>query len=147
MFGKRDFYYISEDDEYRCPAGERLIWRFTTVEKEQTLHCYWSSNCQACTLKSQCTTSKERRIKRWEHESVIEAVQERLDRYPETMRIRRSIVEHPFGTLKSWMGWTHFQTKTLSRVSTEMSLHVLAYNLKRVMKIIGIKPLIQSLQA
>jgi hypothetical protein len=88
-----------------------------------------------------------RRIARWEHEAVVEALQVRLDREPERMRARRQTVEHPFGTIKSWMGSTHFQMKTLERVSTEMSLHVLAYNLKRVMRIMGPKPLMAAIRA
>jgi hypothetical protein len=132
-FDKRDFVYIAEVDEYRCPAGQRAIKRFTTVEHGMTLHKYWSSACPRCPLKAQCTTGDYRRIARWEHEAVLEAMQERLDRQPEAMKLRRQTVEHPFGTLKAWMGATHFLTKGLPRVSTEMSLHVLAYNLKRVL--------------
>jgi len=147
LFSKRDFQYLPETDEYSCPAGERLIWRMTQEKDGLTLHSYWSSNCQACYIKAECTTGKERRVTRWEHEAVIEAMQSRLDRDPEKMRTRRETVEHPFGTIKAWMGSTHFQTRTLKRVSTEMSLHVLAYNLKRVMNIMGIKPLIQAIQA
>ncbi len=147
QFAKRDFIYRPEDDEYECPAGERLQWRFETVEKGQTLHKYWSSACPGCAIRSQCTTGTYRRIARWEHEAVVDALQARLDREPERMRARRETVEHPFGTIKSWMGATHFQMKTLKRVSTEMSLHVLAYNLKRVMTIIGVKPLIAAIQA
>ena len=112
-----------------------------------TLHSYWSSNCQTCSIKAECTTGKERRVTRWEYEAVIDALQARLERDPEKMRIRRETVEHPFGAIKAWMGSTHFQTKTLKRVSTEMSLHVLAYNLKRVMNIMGVQPLIQAIQA
>ncbi|MFI5224298.1 MAG: IS1182 family transposase, partial [Nitrospirales bacterium] len=134
-FGKQDFVYIVKDDEYRCPAGQRLIKHMTTVDHGMTLHSYWCSVCPACPMKVQCTTGKERRVRRWEHEAVIDAMQARLDRDPEKMRVRRQTVEHPFGTIKAWMGATHFLTKTLGRVSTEMSLHVLAYNLKRVMKI------------
>jgi len=147
LFGKRDFVYLSETDAYRCPAGQSLIWRFTTVEKGLTLHCYWSSTCKACPLKTQCTSSPQRRVKRWEHEAVIDAMQQRLDQDPDKMRIRRQTVEHPFGTLKAWMGSTHFLMRTLNHVSTEMSLHVLAYNLKRVMKILGIAPLMQTMCA
>ena len=147
LYGKRDFHYDPEDDSYRCPAGERLIRHMTTQEKGQTLHRYWCSVCQTCSLKPHCTTGKQRRVTRWEHEAVLEAVQARLDRDPDKMRTRRATVEHPFGTLKAWMGSTHFQTKTLNRVSTEMSLHVLAYNLKRVMNILGVKPLIEAIQA
>jgi transposase len=145
-FGKQDFRYVAEEDVYLCPAGERLIWRFTTEEKGQVLHCYWSSACEKCAIKRLCTTGKQRRIKRWEHEHVLEAVQQRLDEHPEIMRRRRETVEHPFGTIKSWMGSTHFQMKTLKRVRTEMALHVLAYNLKRVMNIIGIAPLIAAMR-
>jgi hypothetical protein len=144
---KRDFVYIAEDDEYRCPAGQRAIKRFTTIEHGMTLHKYWSSACPRWPLKAQCMTSDYRRITRWEHEAVLEAMQDRLDRHPDAMRLRRQTVEHPFGTLKAWMGATHFLTKRLPRVSTEMSLHVLAYNLKRVMQIMGIVPLMQAMRA
>ena len=147
MFSKRDFIYRAEDNEYECPAGERLIWRFSTEEKGQTIHKYWSSNCQRCAIRDQCTSGKYRRIGRWEHEAVVEAVEARLDKEPERMRARRETVEHPFGTLKCWMGYTHFQTRTLKRVSTEMSLHVLAYNLKGVVNIMGILPLIEAIEA
>ena len=145
-FGKQDFIYVAQDDEYRCPAGQRLIKHMTTVEDGMTLHCYWCSVCPACPMKAQCTTGKERRVKRWEHEAVLDAMQARLDRDPDKMRVRRQTVEHPFGTIKSWMGSTHFLTKTLDRVSTEMSLHVLAYNLKRVMQILGVGPLLEAMR-
>ena len=147
LFSKRDFQYQPEADTYRCPAGERLIWRMTQEKDGLTHHSYWSSNCQACSLKARCTTGKERRITRWEHEAVLEALEARLDKEPERMRVRRQTVEHPFGTLKTWMGHTHFQMKTLKHVSTEMSLHVLAYNMKRVMNILGAKPLIRAIRA
>ena len=130
-FGKQDFIYSAAEDEYRCPAGQRLTWRFTNVEHGLTLRHYWTGACAD---------------KRWEHEAVIDAMQQRLDRAPDTMRIRRQTVEHPFGTLKAWMGATHFLTKTLNRVSTEMSLHVLAYNLKRVIAILGVEPLVAAIR-
>src|SRR3982074_3632554 len=110
-FGKQDFVYIPEEDAYRCPADQRLTWRFTSAEKGMTLHSYWTSKCAECPLKPQCTTGKERRIKRWEHEAVIDAMQDRLDRAPKSMRVRRATVEHPFGTLKAWMGAPHFKTR------------------------------------
>jgi transposase len=147
LFGKRDFRYLPEEDAYQCPAGERLIWRMTTQEKGQTLHRYWSSACPGCRLKARCTHGKERRVTRWEHEAVLDRVQARLDREPEKMRLRRQTVEHPFGTIKSWMGYTHFLTKTLARVRTEMSLHVLAYNLKRVINILGTGSLLEAMRA
>jgi transposase len=146
-FGKQDFAYLPEQDVYRCPSGALLPRHMTTVEKGLTLHRYWDrASCQSCRLKPQCTPSVERRVTRWEHEAVIEAMQERLDRAPKSMRIRRATVEHPFGTLKAWMGATHFKTKSLKNVSTEMSLHVLAYNLKRVIAILGAGPLILAMR-
>ena len=106
-----------------------------------------SSRCPDCPIRSQCTTSKYRRVSRWEHEEVIETLERRLDREPERMRVRRTTSEHPFGTLKAWMGATHFQTRTLPRVSTEMSLHILAYNLKRVINIMGAKPVMAAIRS
>jgi transposase len=144
-FGKQDFVYLPEEDVYRCPAGERLTWRFDNVEGGLTIRHYWTTACQACPIKARCTPGKERRIRRWEHEGVIDAMQDRLDRAPEMMRIRRQTAEHPFGTIKAWMGATHFLTKTLGRVGTEMSLHVLAYNLKRVIAILGVGPLLEAI--
>lgn len=125
-------------------AAPRAIKRFTTIEHGMTLNRYWSSACPKCPIKARCTPSRYRRITRWEHEAVLDAMQDRLDRQPDAMQLRRQTVEHPFGTLKAWMGSTHFLTKRLPRVSTEMSLHVLAYNLKRVMQIVGIVPLMQA---
>jgi transposase len=146
-FGKQDFVYIAADDVYRCPAGERLTYRYTNREDGKTLRRYWTSTCKTCALKAQCTTGSERRITRWEHEAVLEKVQDRLDHNPAAMGIRRQTVEHPFGTIKCWMGWTHFLTKRLPKVATEMALHVLAYNMKRVMAIIGVAGLLQALAA
>ncbi|MDI5985351.1 IS1182 family transposase [Halomonas sp. M4R5S39] len=147
LFPRGAFRYSSESNEYICPARQRLIWRFETIENGQKLHCYWSSACGSCSIKEKCTTGQQRRIKRWEHEDVLEAAQSRLDWNPEMMRLRRQTVEHPFGTLKAWMGSTHFLTRRLKNVSTEMSLHVLAYNLKRVMSILGVNELIRAARA
>jgi len=146
-FGKQDFVYVAADDVYFCPAGEQLTYRYTNEENGKTLRRYWTTACQACVLKSKCTTGKERRISRWEHEAVLETVQARLDRNPDKMRVRRQTVEHPFGTIKSWMGSTHFQMKTLEHVGTEMALHVLAYNMKRVMRILGVGGLMEAIRA
>jgi transposase len=147
QFVKADFVYMAADDVYLCPAGERLTYRYTSEEKGLNQRRYWTSACQSCAIKDQCTTAKERRITRWEHEHVLEVVEQRLDENPDAMRVRRQTVEHPFGTIKCWMGATHFQTRTLKRVATEMALHVLAYNLKRVMNILGVGALIEALQA
>jgi transposase len=146
-FGKQDFVYLADEDVYRCPAGERLTYRYTNEEDGKVLRRYWTTACPECPLKSQCTKGPERRITRWEHEHVLEAVQQRLDANPEAMRQRRETVEHPFGTIKARMGSTHFLMKTLPKVASEMALSVLAYNLTRVMNIVGIKPLIAALQA
>jgi transposase len=146
-FDKRDFVYDTQRDEYRCPAGERAIFRFATIEKGMTIRKYWPSACPGCSLQPRCTTSNYRRIARWEHEAVLDGMQRRLDRAPQTARVRRQTVEHVFGTLKSWMGSTHFLTRTLPRVRTEMSLQTLAYNMKRAMKIVGVAPLLQAMRA
>jgi hypothetical protein len=146
-FGKQDFVYIAEEDVYRCPAGERLTYRCTNEEDGKFLRRYWTTACPECPLKSQCTKGPERRIARWEHEHVLEAVQQRLDANPQAMRQRRETVEHPFGTMKARMGATHFLTKTLPKVAAEMALSVLAYNLTRVMNIVGIKPLMAAIAA
>jgi hypothetical protein len=138
-FDKSDFVYVAKNDEYQCPAGERAIYRFSSIERNGLkTRLYWTSACPGCPIKNQCTPSDYRRIRRWEHEEVLERVQQRLDRKPMAMTLRRCTVEHVFGTLKYWMGWTHFLTRKLEHVSTEMSLHVLAYNLKRVIAILGI---------
>jgi transposase len=146
-FGKQDFVYLADENVYRCPAGEKLKYRYTNEEHGQTLHRYWTDACRTCPLKAQCTTGRERRITRWEHEEVVEAVQERLDKNPEAMRTRRETVEHPFGTMKMRMGATHFLMKTLPKVATEMALHVLAYNLTRVLNIVGVKPIMAAVRA
>jgi transposase len=133
-FGKQDFVYIAKDDE--PPSGGSAIDQARDDNRGRHDPAQLLVFA-ACPMKAQCTTGKERRVKRWEHEAVIEAMQARLDRDPEKMRVRRQTVEHPYGTIKAWMGATHFLTKMLGRVTTEMSLHVLAYTLKRVTKILG----------
>jgi transposase len=146
-FGKQDFVYLPKEDVYRCPAGEKLTYRFTREEAGKTVYRYWTTACPRCPLKAQCTPGAQRRITRWEHEHVLEAVQQRLDANPQAMRVRRETAEHPFGTLKMRMGATHFLMKRLPKVATEMALHVLAYNLTRVMNIIGVKPLLVAIRA
>jgi len=145
-FGKQDFRYVTEEDIYICPAGERLTYHYTNEENGLVLRRYWTNACPSCPIKHQCTTGKERRITRWENERILEAVQRRLDEHPEKMRQRRETVEHPFGTIKARMGATHFLTKTLPRVAAEMALHVLGYNLTRVMNIVGVQPLMAAMR-
>jgi transposase len=146
-FGKQDFVYLPKEDAYRCPAGERLPYRYTSEEADKMLRRYWTNVCKNCSIKSQCTPGLERRITRWEHEHLVDAVQQRLDANPLAMRLRRETVEHPFGTMKARMGATHFLTKTLPKVAAEMALSVLAYNLTRVMNIVGAKPLMAAIAA
>lgn len=147
LFDKRDFVYDAKTDQYRCPAGKIAIHRFTTEEAGKTLHKYWSSDCPQCLLKPRCTKGQNRRIARWEHEDILDVVQQRLEGAPAAMKLRRQTVEHVFGTLKAWMGPGHFLTRTLPRVRTEMSLQVLAYNLKRTIKILGARPLMTAMKA
>jgi transposase len=146
-FGKQDFRYVAHEDVYICPAGETLHYRYTNEEDGLILRRYWTNACQSCPIKKNCTSGKERRITRWEHEHVLEAVQRRLDEHPEKMRQRRETVEHPFGTIKARMGATHFLMKTLPRVASEMALHVLAYNMTRAMSIMGVRPLMAAMRA
>ncbi|MGA7948716.1 MAG: IS1182 family transposase, partial [Thiobacillaceae bacterium] len=146
-FDRADFIYDAQKNEYRCPAGQHLVWRYASLQDGLIQHRYWSSNCPQCAIKEKCTPGEQRRVTRWENEEVLEAMQARLDERPDSMRLRRQTVEHPFGTIKLWMGSAHFLTKTLARVSTEMSLHVLAHNLKRVMKLLGAGVLIRAMMA
>ena len=146
-FGKQDFVYCAGRDIYRCPAGQELSHRSTSTEDGKVLKRYWTSVCGECALKPQCTTGPQRRVTRWEHEHVLKAAQERLDKNPEAMRVRRETAEHPFGTMKARMGTTPLLMKTLPKVATEMALSVLAYNFTRVMNILGAKPLMAAIAA
>jgi transposase len=148
LFTGQDFIYDAEKDHYICPAGEHLTRGLVRSDRRGDIdHYRHLTACFTCPLKPKCTPDKLKRIKRWKHERVLDAMQARLDRMPDAMGVRRQTVEHPFGTIKAWMGSTHFLTRTLKRVSTEMSLHVLAYNLKRVITIIGVGPLLQAIRA
>ena len=147
LFDKRHFVYDPKSNTYQCPAGELLIERFRSLEKGRPHITYWSSSCKNCTLKSSCTTSDQRRIKRWENEAILDQMQSNLESMPEAMKIRRCTIEHTFGTLKHWMGASHFLMKTKAHVSTEMSLHILAYNMKRVISIMGSVALMKAMVA
>ena len=146
-FGKQDFRYVAEDDVYICPAGERLDYHYTNVEKGLTLRRYWNNICRTCAIKDQCTTGKERRIARWEHEHLTEEMYARMAENPGLMRTRRCTVEHPFGTIKAWMGSTHFLTRGFPNVKAEMALNVLSYNIKRMINMIGVPALIAGMTA
>ena len=144
-FVKADFHYSPERDVYHCPAGRELIYRYTRQEGGLNVRRYWINECQNCEFQDQCTSGKERRISRWEHEYLVDEMRSRLGRDPDPMTLRRCTVEHPFGTIKAWMGSTHFQMRRLKNVRTEMALHVLAYNIKRAVNIIGVRQLMTAM--
>ena len=146
-YSKADFRYDAKANEYICPAGERLSYRYDSEEQGKTLWVYWTTRCSDCPLKADCTTGKERRIKRWEKEHILEAADALLKENPDAMRQRKQIAEHPYGTIKHWMGSTHFLMKRLPNVRAEMSLHVLAYNLRRAINILGVPRIMEQLQA
>jgi transposase len=146
LFTGQDFIYDAENDRYTCPAGQDLTKGKVRSDRRDTIDHYRNlTACPSCALKPRCTLDKVKRVKRWEHEGVLDKMQARLDRMPDAMTIRRQTVEHPFGTLKAWMGTTHFLTRTLEKVKTEMSLQVLAYNLKRMINIFGVTPLMKAI--
>ena len=151
LFTGQDFVYDAEQDHYTCPAGQHLIKGFARSDRqadgEEMDHYRNLTACRDCALKPRCTPAETRRVKRWVHEGVLDAMQARLDRMPDAMKIRRQTVEHPFGTLMAWMGATHFLTRTLAKVRTEMSLQVLAYNMKRMIQIFGVAPLMAAIRA
>ena len=148
LFTVADFVYDAENDRYTCPAGEHLTKGKVRSDRRDNVDHYRNlTACLTCALKPRCTPDKVKRLKRWEHESVLDKMQARLDHMPEAMTIRRQTVEHPFGTLKAWMGSTHFLTRTLEKVKTEMSLQVLAYNMRRMINIFGVNPLMQAIAA
>ena len=145
MFVKADFHYEPDRDVYRCPAGNALTYRYTREEDGLRLRRYWINDCQRCPLQHRCTSGKERRITRWEHEHLIDDMRERLGRDPDPMTLRRCTVEHVFGTIKAGMGATHFQMRRLKNVRTEMALHVLAYNVKRMISLVGARSLLAAI--
>lgn len=145
-FDKADFVYMPDEDTYLCPAGERLTYHFTSELDGKMMRSYWTTACETCPIKSKCTTGKERRVRRWEHEAILDRVQKRLDDNPEKIPLRSKTVEHPFGTIKAWMGATHFKMRTLANVATEIALHVLAYNMMRVMAVLGVPRLVEAMR-
>lgn len=146
-FDRADFVYDAEKDAYECPAGRWLPYHYRNEQDGKTVRNYWTNDCVTCVIKHRCCTGKERRVRRWEHGDILERVQKRLDDEPEKVPLRSKTVEHPFGTIKAWMGATHFKTKTLRHVATEMALHVLAYNMTRVIAILGVPGLVKAMKA
>ncbi len=146
QFTRADFRYDEKKNEYRCPAGETMPYKFSTKERGKLMYVYMTFQCPGCPLKAKCTEGVDRRIKRWEHEQVLEAAAVALAKNPDAMRLRKQVVEHPFGTIKHWMGSTHFLMKRLENVQTEMSLQVLAYNMRRAVNILGVPAMLAALQ-
>jgi len=149
IFNRSKFKYDENKDVYICPANKEMKYRFSGVEKGLTMKRYMLDvmTCRACSLKSQCSNSNSpRRMARWEHQGRLDRMTDLMTSMPDSMLIRKQTVEHPFGTIKSWMGSTHFLTRRFKNVSTEMNLYVLAYNLKRVIQIMGVKSLIGAMQ-
>ena len=141
-----DFLYDAERDVYVCPAGEDLTYRYTTEERGIPIRRYWINGCKTCPLRSNCTTGNERRISRWEREDLVDDMDSRLGRDPDYMTVRRCTVEHPFGTIKAWMGGTHFLMRRLKNVRSEMALNVLAYNIKRMLALLGVRGLMCAMR-
>ena len=146
-FDKADFVFMPDEDTYICPAGERLTYHFTSELDGKMMRSYWATACETCPVKNKCTTGKERRVRRWEHEAILERVQKRLDDDPTKIPLRSKTFEHTFGTIKARMGATHFKMKTMKHVATEMALHVLAYSMMRVMVILGVPEMIKEMRA
>ena len=146
-FGKQDFVYCRDEDALQLPGGPSADLSHNDARGRQGDASLLDDGVRQLPAEEEVHNGAERRIPRWEHEHVLEAVQARLDADPHAMRRRRETVEHPFGTLKARMGATHFLMRTLPKVAAEMALHVLAYNLTRVMNIVGIKPLMAAIRA
>jgi transposase len=148
LYTNKDFRYDAEQDCYHCPAGQSLTKRGSFVKGNRNMTEYGTSACHGCLVRSACTHKKHggRRIYRWEHESIVDALRERMEQHPEKMQLRKELVEHPFGTMKQWMGHGSFLMRGLEKVSTEFSLTVLAYNIKRVLSILGVNRLIAVLK-
>jgi transposase len=146
LFSKDDFTYDGATDTYQCPAGERLTFRFATVERDRPIRYYATSACRACPLKQQCTRNKGgRRLTRWVDEHLLEEMERRVRSRPEVMKQRKQLVEHPFGTMKRGWDQGFFLLRGLEKVRTEFSLTVLAYNLRRVLNLVGIPRLMAAL--
>ena len=146
LFSKDDFRYDPEQDCYWCPAGEQLSFRFQTTELRREIKYYTTPACRTCTLRLHCTTNQGgRRLTRWVHEDLLDEMQHRVRASPEKMKLRKCLAEHPFGTIKRAWNQGHFLTRGLPSVATEMSLTVLAYNLKRVIRVLGVPKMLEAL--
>jgi transposase len=146
LFTKADFIYEPDKDCYRCPAGKELSYRYQSLEQGRLMRTYQISGCKSCGLRSQCTINKKgiRAIKRWVDEAILEAMARRIAEHPETVELRKCLAEHPFGTIKRAMNQGYFLMRGLNKVGIEMSLTILAYNLKRVINILGVRTMMAA---
>ncbi|MGA2787686.1 MAG: IS1182 family transposase [Verrucomicrobiota bacterium] len=145
LYGKSRFVYDEQKAVYVCPAGAELTYRFATYELGRELRYYRASGCKSCALKKQCTRNKANRtITREENEGLMEAMAARMKMQPEKFKLRKTLAEHPFGTIKRWFGYTHFLLKGLEKVRTEWSLTTLVYNLKRVLNLVSFEQLMMA---
>ena len=145
MYGKRQFQYDPGKDVYVCPAGAELTYRFHTYELGRELRYYRARGCKGCALKPQCTRNKANRtITREANEALMEAMAARMQAQPGKFKLRKTLAEHPFGTIKRWFGYTHFLLKGLAKVRCEWSLTTLAYNLKRVLNLVSFERLMAA---
>jgi transposase len=145
MFSKEHFTFIPESDSYRCPAGKSLTYRFSTTERGRDIRYYMASDCKRCPIKVNCTGNDYRRLTRLEDEALLDDMAVRLKQNPQKYSLRQTLSEHPFGTLKRNMNQDHFLMRGLEKVKTEMSLSVIAYNLKRAFNILGVISMIAAL--
>jgi transposase len=145
LFTKEDFIYEPDKDCYRCPAGKELSYRYQTLEQGRPTRIYQISGCKSCGLRSKCSINKKgiRAIKRWEDEAILEAMARRIAENPEKVELRKCLAEHPFGTIKRAMNQGYFLMRGLTKVRAEMSLTILAYNLKRVINILGVRTMVE----
>jgi transposase len=145
-FHKSEFRYEAERDVYHCPGGAVLSRVTQSGKRGQLVYFYGNAKaCRGCPLRAQCTTADYRRVERWEHEAVLDRATARLAAAPEMMKLRRSVVEHPFGTIKFWGGHWAVQTRGMAGARTEFTLSVLAYNLRRLLKLVPMPKLLAEL--
>jgi len=146
LFTKEDFVYDPQKDCYRCPAGKELSYRSEMVEQGRPVRCYEIFGCKSCELKSKCSINKRgrRRITRWVDEAILEAMARRVAEHPEKVELRKCLAEHPFGTIKRVMNQGYFLMRGLTKVGAETSLTILAYNLKRVINILGVRTMMEA---
>ena len=145
LYGKSQFKHDAVKDVYVCPVGKELTYRFATYELGRELKYYRANGCKGCALKSRCTRNQANRtITREENEHLMEAMAARMKQQPQKFKLRKTLAEHPFGTIKRWFGYTHFLLKGLEKVRCEWSLTTLAYNLKRVLNLVSFEKLMAA---